>query len=135
MQGHRQGVIMLEFILEEVMGMMKIYGYMKCGTCRKAVKWLDSEGMDYQFIDITQTAPTKALLKALLKQYELKRLFNTSGGQYRELGIKDKLASMTQAEAVDLLASNGMLCKRPMVTDGTRHTVGFKEDEFASVWG
>ncbi len=79
--------------------------------------------------------PPKTLLRALLKQYGLKRLFNTSGGQYRELGIKDRLADMTAAEAVDLLAGNGMLCKRPMVTDGKRHSVGFKDDEFAAVWG
>lgn len=115
--------------------MIKVYGYMKCGTCRKALKWLDGKGVEYQFIDITEKPPTKKLLKALLEEYGLKRLFNTSGGQYRELGIKDRLATMSDAEAVDLLAQNGMLCKRPMVTDGARQTVGFKEDEFVAVWG
>jgi len=115
--------------------MIKVYGYMKCGTCRKALKWLDARSTSYQFIDITEKPPTRTLLRALLAEYGLKRLFNTSGGQYRELGIKDKMATMTDAEAVALLAGNGMLCKRPMVTDGTRHSVGFKDDEFAAVWG
>lgn len=114
--------------------MIKLYGYMKCGTCRKAIKWLYTHGVEYQFIDITEKPPTRALLKALLKQYQLKQLFNTSGVMYRELGIKDKLPSMSPADAVDLLATNGKLCKRPVVTDGTRHTVGFKEDAFAEVW-
>lgn len=115
--------------------MLKFYGYMKCGTCRKALKWLDTRGQAYEFVDITEKPPTRKLLKDLLKTYELKRLFNTSGGQYRELGIKDRLATMTAAEAVDLLAGNGMLCKRPIVTDGTKATVGFKEEEFAAIWG
>lgn len=115
--------------------MITVYGYMKCDTCRKALKWLDARGLDHRFIDITVKAPTKALLKALLKEYGLKRLFNTSGGQYRELGIKDRLPGMGDAEAIDLLAGNGMLCKRPMISDGKRHTVGFKEEEFAGVWG
>ena len=115
--------------------MIKLYGYMTCGTCRKAIKWLDTHGVEYQFIDITEKPPTKSLLKALLKKHDVKRLFNTSGGQYRELGIKNKLATMTQTEAIDLLAGNGMLCKRPMVTDGKRHTVAFRDNEFAAIWG
>lgn len=115
--------------------MLKFYGYDKCGTCRKARKWLDAAGLAYTFIDITRTPPPKKELKALAAQYGLKALFNTSGGQYRELGIKDRLAGMTGAEAVTLLAGNGMLCKRPVVTDGARRTVGFKDDVFAAVWG
>lgn len=114
--------------------MIKFYGYLKCGTCRKAKAWLDAKGAEYTFIDITEKAPPKTLLKALLKDYQLKQLFNTSGVVYREESIKDKLPTMTQAEAIDLLAANGKLCKRPMVTDGVRHSVGFKEDAFAAVW-
>ncbi len=74
-------------------------------------------------------------MRSLLKDYPLKRLFNTSGVMYRELKVKDRLATMTNAEAVDLLAANGKLCKRPIVIDGKRHSVGFKDDEFAAVWG
>jgi arsenate reductase len=115
--------------------MLEFYGYDKCGTCRKAKQWLDARGRTFRFIDITENPPPKTLLKALLKAYGLKALFNTSGVQYRELGIKDRLATMTEAAAVALLARNGKLCKRPMVSDGKRHTVGFKEDAFAAVWG
>jgi arsenate reductase len=114
--------------------MLKFYGHDKCGTCRKARQWLDGHGLAYTFIDITQTPPPKTELRALARQYGLKALFNTSGGQYRELGVKDKLPGMSEADAVTLLAGNGMLCKRPVVTDGTRRTVGFREATFAEVW-
>ena len=115
--------------------MLTFYGYDRCGTCRKARRWLDARGRAYRFIDITQQPPPRTLLRALSRTEGLKALFNTSGGQYRELGLKDRLAAMSDAEAIDLLAKNGMLCKRPMVTDGERHTVGFREDVFAGVWG
>ncbi|MBD3221625.1 Spx/MgsR family RNA polymerase-binding regulatory protein [bacterium] len=114
--------------------MLEFYGYAKCGTCRKALKWLEEQGFGYEFIDITETPPTKKLLNDLLKTHDLKRLFNTSGQQYRAMNIKDRLSGMTEAEAIDLLAAEGRLCKRPIVTDGRRHTVGFKDDEFAEVW-
>lgn len=118
-------------------GKLKFYGYDKCGTCRNAKKWLDAKGVDYQSIDITTTPPPKAALKAILKagDYQLRQLFNTSGVQYRELNIKDKLPGMSEAEAIDLLAGNGKLCKRPIVTDGKRYTVGFREEAFAEKWG
>ena len=67
--------------------------------------------------------------------YQLKDLFNKSGGEYRSLKMKDKLPTMTAAAAIDLLAGNGRLCKRPIVTDGKVATVGFKEDDFAGKWG
>jgi arsenate reductase len=115
--------------------MIRFYGYPRCSTCRKALKWLEEQGVGYEFIDITEKPPSKALLKKLLGKYELKRLFNTSGGLYRELGVKDRLGTMSSDEAIDLLAGHGKLCKRPIVSDGTRHTVGFREDEFLEVWG
>ncbi len=115
--------------------MVKFYGYDKCGTCRKAKTWLDAKGVAYSSIDIAENPPPKTLLKALLKEYGLKALFNTSGGMYRELDIKSRLAGMTDTQTIDLLAQHGMLCKRPMVSDGKRHTVGFKGEMFAKVWG
>jgi arsenate reductase len=115
--------------------MLKFYGYRRCGTCRKALAWLDDHGVDYRFVDITETPPPKTLLRALLQEHEPRALFNTSGQQYRELGMKDRLPTLSRSEAVDLLAANGKLCKRPLVTDGTRHTVGFQPDRFAAVWG
>ncbi len=115
-------------------GTMKFYGYNKCGTCRKAQKFLDGKNVKYQSIDITETPPPKTVLKKALKSRELKKLFNTSGVQYKELNIKDKLKGMTEAQALDLLASNGRLVKRPIAVDGDRVTVGFDEAEYKKVW-
>lgn len=116
---------------------LTVYGYMKCDTCRKALKWLETRGRETRFIDITQTPPGAATLGAILDagDYELKQLFNTSGRAYREPGMKEKLASMSRDETLALLAGNGMLIKRPIVTDGPRFTVGFREPKFAEVWG
>ena len=117
--------------------MLKFYGYKKCGTSRKAEKWLDSKGVEHQFIDITENPPPKTLLQKIIKSgnYELKELFNRSGGEYRALNLKGKLPTLKPAEAVTLLAGNGRLCKRPMVSDGKRHTVGFDETVFRATWG
>jgi len=116
---------------------IKFYGYDKCSTCRKAKKHLDAAGVAYNDIDITQTPPTKSLLKAILKSgdYSLKDLFNKSGVLYREMKMKDKLPVMSQAEAIDLLAQHGKLVKRPIVSDGERVTVGYKVEVFEGVWG
>ena len=115
---------------------MKLYGYMKCGTCRKAIKWLDAKGVAYDFVDITQNPPKQTELnKALAAGYSIKDLFNKSGGQYRELNMKHKLPLMSDAEAVKLLAGNGYLVKRPICLDGDQVTIGFKEDVFDEVWG
>lgn len=108
----------------------KLYQYKKCSTCVKAVKFLDGKGVKYQSIDITEKPPTKTELKFMLKQYdgELKKLFNTSGVQYRELKIKDKIASMTKEQAIDLLSQNGKLVKRPFFLYEKKGVVGFKEE-------
>jgi len=114
---------------------MKLYSYNKCGTCRKAIKDLESKNIDFEVIDITEKPPSKKVLKSAIKVKGLQKLFNTSGVQYRELKIKDKLKSMTEAEAIDLLASNGRLIKRPIAVDTDRITVGFDVDEYKQVWG
>lgn len=116
--------------------MITFYGYDRCSTCRKAKKALAAWGVDYRDVDITEHPPTKKVLRALLSSGDLKLgdLFNRSGVQYRELNMKEKLKGLSDADAIDLLASNGRLCKRPIVTDGSRHTVGFKEDGFRAVW-
>lgn len=117
--------------------MVDFYGYDKCSTCRKAKQWLDDHGVKYRSIPIVERPPSQALLKQILAagEYELKHLFNTSGQLYREMRIKDKLAGMSVAEAIKLLSANGKLCKRPIVTDGKRFTVGFKADRFVQLWG
>ena len=114
---------------------MKLFSYNKCGTCRKAKKLLDAYKASYDEIDITENPPSKTVLKSAVKAKGLQKLFNTSGVQYRELKIKDKLKSMTEAQAIDLLASNGRLIKRPIVVDKDKITIGFNADEYKQVWG
>ena len=116
---------------------LKIYQYPKCSTCRKALKFLDGAGMEYTSIDITENPPSKTQLKAMLKHLdgETKKLFNTSGVQYRELKIKDKLPSMTDAEAIDLLSQNGKLIKRPFLLAEDTGLVGFKEEIWCEALG
>lgn len=116
--------------------MLKFYGYKKCDTCRKAEKALEKLGREYEFIDITEAPPSAPALKKMVQQSgaELKKFFNTSGVQYKELNIKDKVKGMGEAEILSLLAGNGRLVKRPIVTDGTRSTVGFDETAFAKTW-
>lgn len=117
--------------------MITFYGYKKCSTCRKAEKSLDEAGVAYRFIDITETPPSRAALGTIhaASGLPIRKLFNTSGEQYKLLGIKDKLPDLTEADALRLLAGNGRLIKRPLVTDGERATVGFDPETFAKTWG
>ena len=115
--------------------LMKIYSYSKCGTCRNAIKDLEAKKIKFEVIDITENPPSKKVLKSAVKAKGLQKLFNTSGVQYRELKIKDKLKSMTEAQAIDLLASNGRLIKRPIAVDKDKITIGFNADEYKQVWG
>ena len=109
----------------------KVYSYKKCSTCVKALKFLDKKKITPNVIDITEQPPSKAELETMLNNYdgELKRLFNTSGVAYRENNIKDKLPTMTKAQALTMLSKNGKLVKRPFVLKGKKGLVGFKEDE------
>jgi len=114
---------------------MKVFSYNKCGTCRNAIKYLETKKLKFEVIDITENPPSKKILKSAIKAKGLQKVFNTSGVQYRELKIKDKLKSMTEIEAIDLLASNGRLIKRPIVVDKDKITVGFHTDEYKETWG
>jgi arsenate reductase len=111
---------------------MKIYTYAKCDTCRKAVKWLQAHDLEFTEVPIREQPPTKAELKRMLAFYQgdMKRLFNTSGGDYRDLKLGEKLPAMTGSEAIDLLAANGNLVKRPFLLTETAGLVGFKEAEW-----
>ena len=113
---------------------MKFFSYNKCGTCRKAKKTLDAYKVSYDEIDITETPPPKSVLKKAIKLKGMKKLFNTSGEQYKKLRIKDKIGGMTEVQAIELLSRNGRLVKRPIVVDGNRITVGFDEIEYKKVW-
>jgi arsenate reductase (glutaredoxin) len=100
----------------------------KCSTCRNAVKWLRDRKIAFVEKPIRETPPTAAELRAMLKlqRGEVRRLFNTSGLEYRALGLKDKLATMSEDDAIALLASNGMLVRRPFLLRGkTIGLVGF----------
>ena len=113
---------------------MKLYSYNKCGTCRKAIRFLEDRKVKFELFDITENPPTKQILKAAMKAKGLKKIFNTSGVQYRELKIKDKQATMTDIQAIELLASNGRLIKRPIAVDKDKITVGFDIEEYKKIW-
>jgi arsenate reductase len=118
------------------MSNLKIYHYPKCGTCRNAVKWLEAKGHELELQNLFEEAPTVDELKGLLHHsgLELKKFWNTSGDVYKELKLKDKLPTLSAEEQIELLASNGRLIKRPIVTDGQRVTVGFKEELYTENW-
>jgi arsenate reductase len=116
---------------------LTFYGYPKCGTCRKAQKWLEAHDIPIKYINIAEQPPTKEQVTDLQQKsgLPLRKFFNTSGKKYRELGLKDKVKTASEDKMLDWLASDGMLLKRPIVTDGKRVTVGFAEDRFTEVWG
>ncbi len=113
---------------------MKIYTYKNCGTCKKAIKWLDSQGISYEELPIRETPPNQSDLKQMLAHYDgdLRKLFNTAGGDYRELNMKEKLPAMSEGEAIELLASRGNLVKRPFLLTDSLGLVGFKEEAWAA---
>lgn len=112
--------------------------YPKCSTCRKAQKWLDEHDVDYEIRDIKTENPDLAELELWHQAsgLPLKKFFNTSGQLYRSLGLAQKLPEMSDAEQYALLASDGMLVKRPiLVTDDDQVLVGFKEEQWAEALG
>ena len=111
---------------------MKFYHYPKCGTCRKAARWLADHGVEVEAVDIVESAPSKSRLKDLQRRSgrELKAFFNTSGQSYRQGGFRDRLPEMTQSEMLEALAADGKLIKRPLLDTGDRVLVGFRESEY-----
>ena len=112
--------------------MIKVYCYSKCTTCKKALKWLDENGIEHEVLDIKEEHPDESALREYyaMSGLPLKRFFNTSGMQYRELGLSKKLPEMTEDEQFSLLASDGMLVKRPLVVGDGFVMTGFKESEW-----
>lgn len=106
--------------------------YPKCTTCQKAKKWLDSHSISYTERHIKEENPTLDELSEWYKSsgLPLKKFFNTSGMLYREMGLKDKLADMPEEEQLKLLASDGMLVKRPIIVKGDTVLTGFREKEW-----
>lgn len=115
---------------------MKFYGYNKCDTCRKAKKWLEAKGKKLEDIDITTNPPTYAQLKEYLDQSArpLKDFLNKSGQQYRALNMKEKVKELSEDEILKMLAKEGRLIKRPIVSDGKKVSVGFDEKDFKTLW-
>ena len=111
---------------------MKFICYPKCTTCQRAQKWLEEKGVGYELRDIKLNNPTKEELTAWYKQsgLPLKKFFNTSGLLYKSLDLKNKLPQMTEDEMLTLLATDGMLVKRPLLITQNTVLVGFKEKEW-----
>ena len=107
--------------------------YPKCTTCQKARKWLDEKGVEDDLRDIKENPPTYEELKKWYHEngYELKKFFNTSGLLYKSMELKNRLPAMTEEEQLRLLATDGMLVKRPLVVGSDFVLVGFKESEWA----
>ncbi len=118
------------------MTQIKIYHYERCSTCRKAIKYLEANKISYEALPIVEKPPTKAELKVALKDFggELKKLFNTSGLVYREMKLSQKIKTMEEKEAIDLLNENGKLVKRPFILTEEGTLLGFKEAEWDKVF-
>ncbi len=109
--------------------------YPKCTTCKKAQKWLDEHGQSYEIRDIKGNNPTYEELSEWYKKsgLPLKRFFNTSGILYKSMSLKEKLPKMTEEEQLRLLATDGMLVKRPILINGNSVLVGFKENKWEKI--
>ena len=114
--------------------MLKLHAYQGCSTCRNAIKWLKQHDIPFTEIPIREKPPALQALRAMLAAHggDLRRLFNSSGQDYRALHIKDKLPALSPDAALKLLASNGNLIKRPFAIDESRNVflIGFKEEEW-----
>ena len=115
--------------------MIKVYCYSKCTTCKKALKWLDEKGVKYELIDIKENHPDEKTLRTLHEKsgLPLKRFFNTSGQIYREMELSKRLPDMSEDEQFALLASDGMLVKRPLLVTGETVLTGFREAEWERI--
>ena len=105
--------------------MVKIYCYSRCSTCKKALKWLEDNGIEYSSIDIKEDHPDEK------SGLPLRRFFNTSGKLYREMELSKKLSDMSEDEMFRLLASDGMLVKRPLLIKDDKVLVGFNEKDWS----
>ncbi len=112
----------------------RVFTYKGCETCRKATRWLASRGLAFEEIPIREQPPTIAQLKRMLGyvEGEVRRLFNTSGQDYRSLGLKDTLPGLSEKETLALLAGNGNLVKRPFLLGDDFGLLGFREPEWTS---
>lgn len=117
--------------------MITVYHYPACSTCKKALKWLKTQGTPHKLVDIVAQPPTAKVLASVMKEAGLpvRKLFNTSGQLYREGNYKEKLETMSDKDALSALASQGKLIKRPLLVGEGVHLVGFKEAEYKAALG
>ena len=115
----------------------KVYEYKGCSTCRKALKWLDAQGIEYKAVPVRETPPNKTELRRVLKASEcnIRKLFNTSGADYKKLNLKENLPTLSEAQAIDILNTNGNLVKRPFVVNKSGGLTGFNEDAWQKFFG
>ena len=113
---------------------LTVYHYPNCSTCRKALQWLEQNDVDYKPVDIVAKPPSASTLKKVRKLAEvpIRKLFNTSGQSYRNGGYKKKLETMSESDALDALAADGKLIKRPLAITGDVALVGFRAEEWAT---
>ena len=111
---------------------LKLYTYKGCATCRKALKFLADHGVEHVTIPIRETPPSPAELTQMAGIYkgDLRKLFNTSGGTYKEMALKDRLSQMSASDKITLLAQHGNLIKRPFALAGNVGMLGFNEAEW-----
>lgn len=117
--------------------MLTIFGLKHCTTTQKAKKYLESQGIEFhEIIDIRDNPPSPEIIKLSIEQvnHQVRKMMNTSGGLYREMGLKDKLDTLSEAEVITLLSEHGMLIKRPLITDGKIATTGAKEKDLETIW-
>lgn len=114
---------------------MIVYCYPRCSTCKKAEEYLKKNKIDYEYRDITKETPSAKELEGYINKsgLPLKRFFNTSGKLYREMELKDRVEGMSVKEAAKLLATDGMLIKRPLVIEGDTVLTGFREAEWSKL--
>lgn len=113
---------------------LTLYHYPGCSTCKAARRWLTEQGHDHKLVDLVATPPSKTRLAKLWKDsgQPLRRLFNTSGQSYRQGGFGEKLKTLTDAQALDALAADGKLIKRPILVGSGFVLIGFKADAYAA---
>ncbi|TDL98890.1 Spx/MgsR family RNA polymerase-binding regulatory protein [Macrococcus brunensis] len=116
--------------------MLKFYQLPNCSTCRKAAQFLQEHGVSFEPVNIVELTPTAAEFKKLVDDtgVDVDQLFNRQGAKFRELELKEKLETLSLEEKLNLLASDGMLVKRPLATNGKQITLGFKEEQYRQIW-
>ncbi|MBS4750872.1 Spx/MgsR family RNA polymerase-binding regulatory protein [Granulicatella sp. zg-ZJ] len=116
---------------------MEVYTHLTCSTAKRALKWLDSQGYTYHTHNIKEETPDRAFFEYVLKEkgMPVKKVLNTSGEKYKALGLKDKLDTLSIDEVIDLLVSDGMLIKRPVIIEGALFSFGAKEVTLEEAWG